>query len=95
MTGAHEATGQQQDVPVNMNIGGQEVVRREPFVFKVYATLFVMLLTTVVFALYFRQPRPSSAQQNRQNAVNPAEQAGNGQPRPDGQQQNNQAAQGR
>ena len=48
----------------NMNIGGDDDgVRREQIVFKVYATLFVMLASTIAMALFFcRQGRDSSAQ---------------------------------
>ena len=40
----------------NMNIRGDEVGRREPFIGKVYATLFVMLLTTIIMVFFlYRQ----------------------------------------
>lgn len=42
-----------EDVSKSMNTGSEEVDRREPFVLKVYATLFIMLLTTILMAFFF------------------------------------------
>ena len=44
----------------NKNVGGQ---KREPFIFKVYATLFVMLISTVgIYLIFFRKPDESRRQ---------------------------------
>lgn len=87
MSGQHSATDQQEDdLASNMNVG-EEAGRREPFILKVYTTLFIMLLTTLLMAFFFyRQQRAPSEQQNRQNVVNPAEAERNARGRQDGQQ---------